>query len=43
MVQPELEENVQVMTYCMQVAQMNKQEAVAKELGDKLNAISAGL
>jgi hypothetical protein len=43
LVKPELEENIQIMTYCMQVAQMNQQEAVAKEFTDKLNAISSGL
>jgi hypothetical protein len=43
LVKSELEENINVMTYCMQVAQFNKQDALQKELLDKLTAVSAGL
>jgi hypothetical protein len=43
LVKPELEECIQIMSYCMQVAQFNQQEAVAKEFGDKINTLSAGL
>ncbi len=42
-VQPELEENIQIISYCIQVAQFYKQDKIAKELNDKLTAITAGI
>jgi hypothetical protein len=43
LVQPELEESIQIMSYCLQVAQNNQQAVLAKEFNDKINALTAGL
>lgn len=41
-VQPELEENTQIMGYCQQVAEFNHQDAVAKELKATMDNTMAG-
>ena len=36
LVQPELEESIQIMSYCLQVAQNNQQSVLMKEFNDKI-------
>ena len=42
-VQSELEEGIQIMSYCSQVAQFYKQDKLVKEITDKVNVVTAGL
>jgi hypothetical protein len=41
-VQSEMEENAQIMGYCQQIAEFNKQDAVAKELKAQMDNAMAG-